>query len=177
MDEIIIKEDKKKVLQLIILGIIMLTISFLNLAIGITNANVFYIIIGIIGTAFFGYCFFYIIKRATNNKPLLIISETGITDISNASSIGFVPWEEIKSVSIIKVLSQKFIGITVYDLDKLINGLPLFKRIIIMANLKLKYPPINITLSTSNMELSEVLSLMQNQLHNRQLKECYFGER
>lgn len=167
MNEIIIKENKKKVIWLIIVAIIMLFACIFDLVIGIIELKLGYIIIGIIGTTFFGVCFFYIIKRALNHKPLLIIGEEGITDTSNASSIGFVAWEEIESVSVIRVLTQKFIGITVYDIDKLMNGSSTMKQKAIKANLKLKYPPISISLNTADAKISEVLSIIQNRLENR----------
>lgn len=166
MNEIIIKENKNKVIRLIILAIIMLLGCIFDLVIGIIKINLVYIIIGIIGTTFFGVCFFYIIKRASNHKPLLIIGEEGITDMSNASSVGFVAWKEIESVSVRRVLTQKFIGITVYDIDKLMNGISPMKQNLIKANLKFKYPPISISFNTADTEFGEVLSIIQNRLEN-----------
>lgn len=167
MSEIIIKENKKKVIRLIILAIIVLLTCIFNLVIGIIESNLAYIIIGIIGTTFFGVCFFYIIKRSLDHKPLLIIGEHGITDMSNASSVGFVAWKEIESVSVRRVLTQKFIGITVYDIDKLMNGISAMKQNAIKVNMKFKYPPISITLNTADMEFNEVLSIIQNRFKNR----------
>ncbi|MCB2356405.1 hypothetical protein [Clostridium estertheticum] len=71
MNEIIIRENKMKVILLIILAIIMLVGCVFDLVIGIIKINSFHIIIGIIGTAFFGVCFFYIIKRALSHKPFI----------------------------------------------------------------------------------------------------------
>lgn len=167
MNEVIIKENKKKVIRLIILSIIMLLAGIFDLVIGIIKINLVYIIVAIIGIAFFGVCFFYIIKRSLNQKQLLIIGEDGITDMSSVSSVGFVAWEEIESVSVRRILSQKFIGITVYDIDKLMNGISPMKQKAIKANLKLKYPPISISLNTADMEFSEVLSIIQNRFENR----------
>ncbi|MBX4262370.1 hypothetical protein KTC96_06335 [Clostridium estertheticum] len=167
MNEIIIRENKMKVILLIILAIIMLVGCVFDLVIGIIKINSFYIIIGIIGTAFFGVCFFYIIKRALSHKPLLIVGEDGITDMSNATSVGFVAWEEIEFVSVRRVLTQKFIGITVYDIDKLMKRIPTSKQNAIKANIKFKYPPISIPLNTADMKFNKVLSLIQDRLQKR----------
>lgn len=55
MDEIIIKENKKKVIWHMILAIIILLACIYDLTIGIIETKLFYIIIG---TIFFGVCFF-----------------------------------------------------------------------------------------------------------------------
>ncbi|MFZ7119880.1 MAG: STM3941 family protein [Eubacteriaceae bacterium] len=167
MNEIIIKENKNKVIQLIILAIILVLVSMYNLVIGIIEINLLYLVIGIMGITFFGACFFLISRRMSNNRPLLIIGKDGITDMSNANSVGFVAWKEIESVSVRRVFVQKFIGITVYDFDKLMNGISPMKQNTIKANMKLKYPPICIPLNTADTEFSEVLSIVQNRFKNR----------
>lgn len=58
-------------------------------------------------------------------------------------------------------------GITVYDIYKLMNGISPMKRNAIKANLKLKYPPISISLNTADIKFSEVLYIIQTRLDNR----------
>ncbi|MDP4094740.1 MAG: STM3941 family protein [Bacillota bacterium] len=170
MNETVINKSPVKFLGLCVLEIIMLTLCAFDLAGGIKHSNLVCIITGIIALIFFGICFVFIIKIALDKKPLLIISDDGITDMTTAGSKVFIPWSEIKSISVRKVFTQRFIGIDVYDLDKLMSGISPAKQKIITANLRLKYPPISISLNMANKKFSDVLSLIQNKLNEANLK-------
>lgn len=53
MNKIIIKENKKKVINLLTLGIIMSLLSIYILVNGLIEIKIFYTIIGTVGTVFF----------------------------------------------------------------------------------------------------------------------------
>ena len=170
MNEIIIKQSKVKSIGMVILGIVMLLASVFVLAFGTIHKNIVYIIIGIIGMGFFVPCEIYSVKRALNPKPLLVITEDGITDMSSACSVGFIAWNEIESVSVIRVFSQRLIAITVYDIDKVLNRISSAKQKVIKANLKLNYPPIAIPINTADVNFNEVLSIIQSKLNEHNLR-------
>jgi hypothetical protein len=173
MKEVIINENKSKMIKLLILGSVMLLASIYILVNGLIEANTFFIIVGAVATIFFGGCFTFIVKRALNPKPLLLIAENGITDMSTASSVGFISWEEIQAIKVQKSFTEKFIGITVYDLNKLMKRISLEKQIVIKISLILKYTPISISLNTAELEFDTVLDLLQKKLeeHRMNLKE------
>lgn len=174
MNEIVIKQDKKKAIQMVALGIFMLLLCVSDLLIGIIEKNIFYISVGIMATIFFGICLIFIIKSAVTSKTLLIISDEGITDMSTMSSVGIITWDEIESINAKRIFTEKFIGITVYDIDKIMNRISSSKQMAIRVNMKLNYPPIGISLNTANLKFDYVLSLMQARLEEyRNNKEAF----
>lgn len=164
MRDIIINEDRKKSGSLAVLGFIMdLVVGYVGF-IGVIEANVIYIVIGLFGFLFFGTCFIYIIKNVVKPKPVLIISNDGINDMSTAISVGFVSWDEIKEVYISKVFTQKFIGVKLYNSNNLLRRVSYIKKIALKLNLLFGFPPVAINLSTANMEFNKVISIIKNRL-------------
>ena len=70
------------------------------LTVGIIEENLFLIIIGGISTVLLGVILIFIIKNAISSIPLLILGENRITYISTLCSIGFIGWQEIKSINV-----------------------------------------------------------------------------
>lgn len=89
--------------------------------------------------------------------------------MSTACSVGFIPWEEIKNIYVEKSCGQKFIGITIYDLNKLMERISPIKRVVIKASLVLKYAPVGINLNTADMEFDKALSLIQEKLEKHRM--------
>ena len=168
MEDIIIKESTRKTATMIILGFFISLGSIYVLVGGIIEISVVLMIIGLISTTLFCFCFFYIIKTTLNKKPILVIGKDGIIEMSTASSVGFVAWEEIESLLVFRVFAQKFIGINVYDLDKLMTRISPIKQMSVKANLLFRFPPLAISLETADGKFNEVLSIMQKRLkeHN-----------
>lgn len=164
MNDIVIREKKGKVIGDIIMGIFITLLSIYVLVVGLVRLKVFLIIFGVLGTILFGSALIFIIKGVINKRPVLIIREDGILDMSTLSSIGLIPWEHIKSLKIQRMFSIRFIGIDVYDLDKILNGASLLARLNIKFSLLLKYPPLSINVNTADIELNTLLLLIQEKL-------------
>lgn len=169
MSEVVIKNNKKKFAGILVLGSIMLVASIFVLFMGISENEILETILGILATVFFGAIFIFIVKSTISDKPLLIIGEQGITDMSTACSVGFIPWEEIKNIYVEKSCGQKFIGVTIYDLNKLMERISPIKRVVIKASLVLKYAPVGINLNTADMEFDKALSLIQEKLEKHRM--------
>lgn len=164
MNEVVIKENKKKAIEIVILGSIMGIASIYVLLIGLIEIRVLAIIIGLIATILFSASCIFVVKRIVNPKPLLLITESGITDMSTACGAGFIAWEEIQSINVKKSFTQEFIAITVYDLNKLMRRISSHKQVAMKMNLMLNYPPVAISLNTADIELNEVVLLIQKRL-------------
>ena len=171
MDEIIIKENKKKVIKLIILGIIFLMVGTYTLVMGLIAKELFYAISGVIITVLIGTSLLFTVKTFIAQTPLLLIGKDGITDTSTASSVGFINWQEIQSINVQKSFGQEYIGITVYDLNKLMKRISIVKQVAMKANLIFKYPPVAISLLTADIELNEVVSIMQRRMEEYKTKQ------
>src|SRR5690606_33169976 len=57
-------------------------------------------VVGFISIVFFGVCSFFIFKKVFDKKFGLIIDKNGITDNSNATSIGLVKWTDIIGIRV-----------------------------------------------------------------------------
>jgi hypothetical protein len=94
-------------------------------------------IIGIASITFFGLCGLFILKKMGDKKAAVIISNNGITDNSNAASLGFIPWADVVAIRETAVINQKFITIDVNDPERYINSQSnLIKRKLMQVNYK-----------------------------------------
>ncbi|MCB2305646.1 hypothetical protein LGL08_00255 [Clostridium estertheticum] len=164
MNEIIIKEDKKKAINLIVLGSVFLIIGIYALAMGAIEKELFYAIIGAVVVIVFSAVLISIVKRTLNSTPLLLIGKDGITDMSTLCSVGFLEWKEIQSINIQKSFGQRYIGLNVYKLNELMKRISITKRIAMKVNLIFRHPPVLILLDTANIEFNEAVSLIQMRL-------------
>ncbi len=81
----------------------------------ITNTKLFFICIGLLSILFFGSCAFFILKKLRDNSPGLIITEEGVTYSPSATSVDFIPWEDVIAIEEIKISHQKFINLVLKD--------------------------------------------------------------
>ena len=174
MKEVIINENKKKVKRIIIEGIIFLIISICIFSVGMFEGNLFLTIIGGLVAVLLCIILIFTIKKVINSTPLLIIEKNGITDMSTLSSVGFISWQEIKSINVGKKYGQEYIGITVYDLSKVMKRISLGKQVAMKASLILKYPPVGITalsLNNSDIKFTKVVYIIEKRLEKYRKKK------
>ncbi|SHH60044.1 hypothetical protein SAMN02745941_00461 [Clostridium intestinale DSM 6191] len=166
MDEIIIRESLSKVIKTIIFATINIFLCFWYFFNGTVNNMILNLILGILILLLCPLVLAFIIKNVIYKRVLLKIDNKGITDTATLSSIGFIDYNNIKSVYAFEKLKQKFLAIDLIDLHKVINNISPFKKFIIKFNLKLKYPVICINLDTSDMDLDEVLIIINDRLED-----------
>jgi len=121
-------------------------------------------IIGIITTVFFGIGVVYGIKKLFDKKVALIIDSNGITDNSNASSIGLIEWNDISGIRTIKVMSTKFLLIDISNPEKYIEKAK--NRIqarLMKANMNMYETPLSITSNTLNYNFGELEKLIKTE--------------
>ena len=118
-------------------------------------------IIGIIGASFFGLALIYGMIKLFDKKAGLIIDAYGITDNSNASSIGLIEWKDVDKITTEQVKSTKFILIYVKNPKKYINRAKTkVKKMLMRANM-IKYgTPITIISNTLKCNFSELERLI-----------------
>lgn len=121
-------------------------------------------IIGIMATVFFGTGVFYGIKKLLDKKVGLIIDSNGITDNSNASSIGLIEWNDISDIRTEQVMSTKFLLIDIVNPEKYIgkakNGI---QARLMKANMNMYETPLSITSNTLNYDFEELEKLIQTE--------------
>ena len=124
--------------------------------------------VGIVGMLFFGATGIYGIRKLLDKKVGLIIDEYGITDNSNASSIGLIEWNDISEIITEQVMSTKFLLIKVENPEKYIGKAKSgMKARLMKTNMKMYGTPLSITSNTLKYEFNELEKLIQTEFENR----------
>ncbi len=122
-------------------------------------------IVGYASILFFALCAFFLFKKLPDNKPGLIIDQTGLTDNSSGVSAGQVLWSDIEAISVIEIHSQKLIMLQVRNpqdyIDKQTSG---FKRKLMQMNYKMYGTPLSITANGLNVSFDELLTTLTDKL-------------
>jgi hypothetical protein len=121
-------------------------------------------IIGIIGIIFFGIAGIYVLKKLFDKKIGLIIDSNGITDNSNASSIGLIEWNDILDIRTEQVMSTKFLLIDIENPEKYIKKAKSgMKANLMRSNMKMYGTPLSITSNTLKYNFGELQKLIQTE--------------
>lgn len=128
-------------------------------------------IVGILSISFFGICGYFIAKKFFDPKPGLIIDDEGITDNTNAASLGLIEWRDITGMTVVQVASTKFLVLMVNNPEKYISraGGMLSKRAVSM-NSKMYGSPVTIISNSLKMSFKELETLLKTELEKRGLK-------
>ena len=121
-------------------------------------------VVGVLGILFFGMTCVFGIKKLFDKKVGLIIDSSGITDNSNASSVGLIEWNDITDIKTKQVMSTKFLMINVSNPEKYIekakNGL---RAKLMRSNMKMYGTPLSITSNTLKYNFEKLEQLIQTE--------------
>lgn len=119
---------------------------------------------GIAGVCFFGFGIAFIARKLFDNKPGLIIDEYGITDNTNATSMGLIEWNDITMVEKKQVLSSKFLILHTNNPKKYMKRAKNFisKRAVEM-NYKIYGSPISITSNSLKINFKDLETLIDRE--------------
>ena len=112
---------------------------------------------GIAGVVFFGLCAIYAVFRLLRPSPALIIHSSGILDNASGLSAGFLRWEEISGIYVASIRNQRFLAITVKDVDAFLGRQSGLKAKMMKANIRLAGAPVNIPANTLPISLEELI--------------------
>lgn len=166
-DKIEIPLSKKKLVLLLIAGVVFVIIGYLgavkpeDFVSPIFRSPEVIRISGIAGVVFFGVGIIFIFWKLFDNKPGLIIDEFGITDNSNATSMGLIEWKDITRVEKKHVMSTKFLILHTDNPEKYIQRAKNFilKRAVEM-NSKTYGSPISITSNSLKINFEDLETLI-----------------
>lgn len=120
--------------------------------------------VGIIAILFFGATGIFGFRKLFDKKVGLIIDSNGITDNSNALSVGLIEWNDITEIITTQVMSTKFLLIKVNDSEKYIgkvkNGM---KAKLMRSNMKIYGTPLSITSNNLKYDFGELEKLIQTE--------------
>ena len=125
-------------------------------------------IAGIAAVAFFGLCSVFIAIKLFDKKVGLTIDQNGITDNSNATSVGLIEWADITNIGTVQVASTKILMLETDKPEKYIerakNGIS--KRAM-KANHKMYGSPISIISNSLKIKYDELENLIRDEFEKR----------
>ena len=119
--------------------------------------------IGVLGMLFFGGMGIIGSKKLFENKAGLTVGKNGITDNSNASSVGLIEWADISAIRRKQVMTTKFLLIDLVNPEKYIEKADGMKARLLRANMKMYGTPLSITSNTLKYDFRELECLIQEE--------------
>ncbi len=125
-------------------------------------------IIGIIATVFFGVCGLFIGRKLFDNQIGLTIDDNGITDNTNATSVGLIEWADIIGLQKVEVASTKILVIMTNQPDKYIErGKNALSRRAMKANHSMYGSPLSIISNSLKMKFDDLEKLVVSEFEKR----------
>lgn len=128
-------------------------------------------LVGVAAVVFFGVSLFFITKKLFDNKFGLTIEQKGITDNSNATSVGLIEWDDITNLRTIEVASTKILMLETNKPEKYIerakNGL---SKKSMKANHKLYGSPISIISNSLKIKHDDLEKLIREEFEKRNIE-------
>jgi hypothetical protein len=146
-EEIRIQSNKKKLLILILLAGMFVLIGIYILV--VESSKGFTLIQGIclLSIALFGWGGIVGVSKILDKKPGLILNNLGITDNSSVNAVGFIPWSDILSISVILVEREQLLFVYVKEPQQYIEVGSAARRGLKRINYKMYGSPISISSS------------------------------
>lgn len=122
-------------------------------------------IISVTSVLFFGLALFIMIKKITDNKPALIISNKGILDNAGGVSAGHIAWKDITEIKELNVLNQRFLMVMVNNPEHYINKQTnLIKRKTMEMNFRSYGSPVSISAVNLTCNFNELKNILTSKL-------------
>lgn len=91
---------------------------------------------------------YVLFKKAINKEDGVIINDKGISINVHSPKIGFIPWEDIEGCLLYSVQGQPMIGFIIPNEEEYVNRFNGISKTMLVANQKMGFPAINISLNT-----------------------------
>ena len=122
-------------------------------------------IAGYASITFFGLCAIFLIRKLPDNKPGLIIDDTGLIDNSSGLSAGQILWSDIENISVVEIHRQKLIMLHVKNPKHYIEKqASLFKRKGMELNSKMYGTPLSISANGLKVSFDTLLATLTDKL-------------
>lgn len=170
MDRIEIPLSKKKILILLIAGILFVIAGIFF----IITPETFVLIknpekvrlVGMVSVIFFGACLIYCFRKLFDKKMGLIIDQYGITDNTNGTSVGLIEWKDITKIATWEFKSTKLLLIFISNPHKYIDRANGLKKILMKTNMKMCGTPLSITSNSLRCNFSDLEKLIKSRFSN-----------
>lgn len=127
--------------------------------------------VGIISILFFGATGIYGLQKIFDKRVGLIIDENGITDNTNATSIGLIEWADITEIKTYQVMSTKSLLIKVNNAEKYIGrSKNRIQTNLMKTNMKMVGTPLSITAATLKYKFEDLEQIVQSEFQKYKSK-------
>ena len=127
-------------------------------------------IVGIIGLITFSIFLIFITYKLFQKNTGIHFNKDGFFDNSNATSAGFVKWEDVLKIEEAKVANQKFVLILVKNPEDYVKRQKsLVKRKLMASNMSFYESPIMISANHLQINYDKLLELMKSQFEKYNL--------
>lgn len=117
--------------------------GFMSTSVGVAAVKILFAVCAVLCA----YCAVIFTKRLADPKPLIIVDESGFTDSSNANSVGFVPWSDVKRIYMVTMKHNKLIQVELTCPDEYLDRMGGLARKAAELNIKMGYQPISFSLN------------------------------
>lgn len=176
MNKIEIPLSKKKILLLLIGAIVFVILGVLFIMTPDTFFSQIFRnpetikIAGIVAVLFFGAASIYGFIKLFDETIGLTIDGNGITDNTNASSVGLINWTDITEIKTEQVMSTKFLLIFITEPKKYLDRVNGFKRKLLNGNMKMYGTPLSITSNTLKYRFDDLEMVIKKRLKEQKEK-------
>jgi hypothetical protein len=116
----------------------------------------------LMGMVLMGAIFLLILNKLVANRPAIVINSEGFWDGTSLKGAGLVRWAEIEEIRLYLYLGKKVMGIVPKDKDQFLGRLSYLKRNLLLLNLRLGYPLINIAEQALDASLEEMVKFIED---------------
>jgi len=121
-------------------------------------------IIGYASILFFGLCAYFFIRKLPDNKPGLVIDDTGVFDNSGGLSAGIILWSDMEEISVIQIQKQKMIMIYLKNPQEYIDRQTSFLK---KKGMQLNYKSYGTPISISSTGLKTSFDKLYSEIINK----------
>jgi hypothetical protein len=173
-----IEHSKGKIVAFLLGAIVFIALGWVFMInpdafISSASKNAIYIrVIGVITIVFFGLCLIFIVRKLFDKNPGLVIDKDGITDNSNATSVGLVEWKDITGMEIRQIKSTRFLVLHTSNPEKYITRVqnPILRQGVVF-NYSTYGSPIAIISTSLKISFDDLVRLISTELENRTIYE------
>lgn len=111
---------------------------------------------------FFGFGIFVAIWLLFDNRPRIVIDDSGIYD--RTLGMGTIEWHDIANAELLKIRRECFIALQLFDEEKYLSRLKMWQRDMAQANQFFGFNRININLSSVACDPLKVLEAIKSRI-------------
>lgn len=159
MNQVVIKTSVWKTILTLLVSLLFVTGGVFLIFAGKTQSAK---VVGIISIVFFGFGFFVLLRQGLDRRPRIVIDEEGVTD--RTLGVGRINWEDIASVQLSSVYTNKFIVLQLVNTEKYLENLSNASKKMSKINRDLGFGALNLNLSLIDMKPQRVYELIVDRI-------------